>query len=271
MATTLKAAVDGYLRVESLARGTRSEHASTLRKWEQWGGGPPIEELRRKDVRELLDWVYERAVADEGTNPGRTANKAREPLRAVLSWAWEQELIDAPRSRRSRSSATRSAASPTGTTPTAPRWPSGRSGPCPSRPRSPPSSTGATASAPAATGDSPTPPDKGDVTAADWRGCGARGGVAARRTQLPNALVVSLHVPLPSSFVPRNAWRILPDPLTNCSSKPCGKATSSMPMRRAGGSGASTPGCGCSAANIRQSSGSFFSRIGGHSRRRESG
>lgn len=35
-------------------------------------------------------------MKDEGTNPGRTANKAREHLRAVLSWAWEQELIEAP-------------------------------------------------------------------------------------------------------------------------------------------------------------------------------
>ena len=96
MATTLKAAVDNYLRAKSLARGTRNEYFSTLRKWEQWGGGAPIEELRRKDVREFLDWVYERAVAEAGTNPGRTANKAREYLRAVLSWAWEQELIDAP-------------------------------------------------------------------------------------------------------------------------------------------------------------------------------
>src|SRR5690606_22539388 len=31
-----------------------------------------------------------------GDNPGRTANKAREHLRAILSWAWEQELIEAP-------------------------------------------------------------------------------------------------------------------------------------------------------------------------------
>ncbi|MFY9608384.1 MAG: hypothetical protein WAU45_07185 [Blastocatellia bacterium] len=29
-----------------------------------------IEELQRRDIREFLDWVYERAVADEGTNPG---------------------------------------------------------------------------------------------------------------------------------------------------------------------------------------------------------
>jgi hypothetical protein len=40
--------------------------------------------------------VHEQAVKDEGENPGRTANKAREHLRAILYWAWEQELIDAP-------------------------------------------------------------------------------------------------------------------------------------------------------------------------------
>lgn len=60
------------------------------------GVGGPVEGLRRKDIREFLDWVYERAVRDEATNPGRTTNKAREHLRAVLSWAWEQELIELP-------------------------------------------------------------------------------------------------------------------------------------------------------------------------------
>jgi hypothetical protein len=96
MQTTFKTAVEGYLRSRALSRGTRNEYASTLRKWEQWGGACPIEELRHKDIRDFLDWVHERAVADGGTNPGRTANKAREHLRAVLSWAWEQELIEAP-------------------------------------------------------------------------------------------------------------------------------------------------------------------------------
>src|SRR5437660_11202748 len=96
MESQLKAAVESYLRAKSLSRGTRNEYASTVKKRAQWGGGVPIEDLRRKEVREFLDWVHERAVADEGTNPGRTANKAREHLRAVLSWAWEQEMIDAP-------------------------------------------------------------------------------------------------------------------------------------------------------------------------------
>jgi integrase len=96
MQTTLNAAVESYLRAKTLSRGSRNEYRSTLRKWEQWGSSVPIEVLRRKDIREFLDWVYERAIADEGTNPGRTANKAREHLRAVFSWAWEQELIDSP-------------------------------------------------------------------------------------------------------------------------------------------------------------------------------
>ena len=85
MATTLKAAVESYLRAKTVARGTRNEYFSTLRKWEQWAIGPPIEEVQHKQIREFLDWVHERAVAQEGTNPGRTANKARQHLRAVIS------------------------------------------------------------------------------------------------------------------------------------------------------------------------------------------
>src|SRR5262245_5528873 len=106
MPTTLKTAAESYLRAKALSRATRNEYLSTLRKWETWGGGIPIELLRRKDLREFLDRVYEQAVKDEGENPGRTANKAREHLRAILSWAREQELIDtlprvpAPRDQR---------------------------------------------------------------------------------------------------------------------------------------------------------------------------
>jgi hypothetical protein len=96
MPTTLRTAAESYLRATTLSRGTRNEYLLTLRKWEMWGGGGRIEGLRRKEIREFLDWVYERAVTEEGTNPGRTANKAREHLRAILSWAWEQELIELP-------------------------------------------------------------------------------------------------------------------------------------------------------------------------------
>lgn len=96
MQTTLNSAIESYLRSKALTRGTRNEYSSTLRKWNEWGQGTAIEELRRRDVREFLDWVYARAIADQGTNPGRTANKAREHLRAVISWAWEQEMIETP-------------------------------------------------------------------------------------------------------------------------------------------------------------------------------
>jgi hypothetical protein len=38
-------------------------------------------------------WLI-RPISIKWTNPGRTANTAREHLRAILSGAWEQELIE---------------------------------------------------------------------------------------------------------------------------------------------------------------------------------
>src|SRR5204863_9817853 len=95
MTTTLEAAMSNYLRSGNPARSTRAEYRTTLSKWLEWSGHVPIEELGRKEIREFLDWVYERAVAEQGTSPGRTSNKAREQLRAIIGWAWDQELIDA--------------------------------------------------------------------------------------------------------------------------------------------------------------------------------
>ncbi len=66
MPTTLKTAAKSYMHAKDLSRGTRNVYLSTLREWETWGGGIPVEQPRRKDIREFLDWVYERAVADEG-------------------------------------------------------------------------------------------------------------------------------------------------------------------------------------------------------------
>jgi hypothetical protein len=83
--TTLKAAAESYVRARALSRATRNEYLSTLRKWERLGRGIPVEQLRRRDIRAFLDWVYEQAVTDQGMNSCRTANKAREHLRAVLS------------------------------------------------------------------------------------------------------------------------------------------------------------------------------------------
>lgn len=94
MSTSLQFAIEGYVRAKNLAQGTRDEYLATINKWKAWGRGGVIENVGRKEVREFLDWVFERAVLDQGTNPGRTANKAREHLRAVMAWAWEQDLIE---------------------------------------------------------------------------------------------------------------------------------------------------------------------------------
>lgn len=94
MSTNLETAIESYLKAKDLSRATNSAYTSTLKKWNDWGNGIPIEELRRKDIRSFLDWVFEHAVDHEGTNPGRTTNKAREHLRAVMSWAWEKDLVE---------------------------------------------------------------------------------------------------------------------------------------------------------------------------------
>ena len=94
MPTTLDAAITRYLRSGNPAHRTREEYSTTLKKWKRWGNGVPIDELGRKVLREFLDWVYEDAVARQGGNPGRTANKVRSHLRAVMSWAWEQDIVD---------------------------------------------------------------------------------------------------------------------------------------------------------------------------------
>ena len=95
MPTKLKTALMHYLRAGNLADGTRKGYLATLRKWTARGGDVPIEELSRQEIRNFLDWVHEQAVNNGQTNPGRTANKSRENLRAIMSWAWERDIVDA--------------------------------------------------------------------------------------------------------------------------------------------------------------------------------
>ena len=95
MSTTLETVVAKYLRSGNPAQRTREEYCTTLRKWARWGGGVPLAKLGRKGIREFLDWVYEDATAQQGTNLGRTANKVRSHLRAVMLWAWEQDIVEA--------------------------------------------------------------------------------------------------------------------------------------------------------------------------------
>ena len=93
MPTTLKNATKKYVKARDLSLGTRREYQTTIAKWQRWKGRVSIERLDRPTIREFLSWVHDQAVADGGTNPGRTSNKARTHLRAVISWAWENDLI----------------------------------------------------------------------------------------------------------------------------------------------------------------------------------
>ena len=66
MSTTLQNAVESYARARNLSRGTRNEYAATVKKWITWNHAIPIEQLSRKDIREFLDWVHEKAIVEEG-------------------------------------------------------------------------------------------------------------------------------------------------------------------------------------------------------------
>ncbi len=94
MSTSLETVVVNYLEAKKLSGGTRKEYRSTLAKWLTWEGCVDVDKIERTHFREFLDHVYDKAVENGGTNPGRTANKAREHLRAILSWAWEQDFIE---------------------------------------------------------------------------------------------------------------------------------------------------------------------------------
>ncbi|MEM7473966.1 MAG: hypothetical protein AAF483_03180 [Planctomycetota bacterium] len=90
-----------YPKAKKLSGRTRKEYKSTLAKWLAWGTDIEVGSIERTHIREFIDWVHEKAVQDGGSNPGRAANKSRENLRAILSWAWEQDYIEKlPRFRK---------------------------------------------------------------------------------------------------------------------------------------------------------------------------
>jgi hypothetical protein len=85
-----------YLNSKKLSSGTCKEYRGTVAKWIAWGKGVDVDQIGRTHLRDFLDWVHEKAAADGGSNAGRTANKACENLRALLSWAWEENYLEKP-------------------------------------------------------------------------------------------------------------------------------------------------------------------------------
>ena len=86
MSISLEAVSAKYLTAKKLSGGTRKEYKSNITKWIAWGKGVDVDKINRTHIREFLDWVHEKAAQDGGSNPGRTANKARENPRAIMSW-----------------------------------------------------------------------------------------------------------------------------------------------------------------------------------------
>jgi hypothetical protein len=77
MSTPLKTAVLKYLRAGNHANGTHKTYRTTLRKWSEWGGDVPIEELTRL---EELDIATSFQNVPMGYNPeknSRTSNVGR--------------------------------------------------------------------------------------------------------------------------------------------------------------------------------------------------
>ena len=91
MSNSVEAISVKYLTTKKLSGGTRKEYKSTVTKWTTWGNGVDVDQINRSHIRDFLDWVHGQAANNGGSNPGRTANKARENLRAIMSWAWEQD------------------------------------------------------------------------------------------------------------------------------------------------------------------------------------
>ena len=94
MSISVEKVAEKYLATKKLSSGTCKEYRSTVGKWTAWGKGVDVDEIGRTHLREFLDWVHDKAAEDGGSNAGRTANKARETLRAILSWAWEQDYVE---------------------------------------------------------------------------------------------------------------------------------------------------------------------------------
>jgi len=91
--TTVEDLIEAYLRAKESSPGTCESYRTTGRKWSEWRNShrsqTPMQAnaITAGDLEDWLAWVYEQAVAGKDSNPGRTHNKRRQELQAVLTWA----------------------------------------------------------------------------------------------------------------------------------------------------------------------------------------
>ena len=81
MSISVETTAAKYLTSKKLSGGTRKEYKSTVTKWTAWGKGVNVDQINRSHIRDFLDWVHDQAAKNGGSNPARTANKARVTLR----------------------------------------------------------------------------------------------------------------------------------------------------------------------------------------------
>lgn len=102
---SISSAFSQYHEAKDSSPRTVEEYDTTLNRLDQWAIAcsrslTPIavSSLDRQTIKDFLDWVYAQAVTAGQGNPGRTVNKRREHLRAVLNWLHREELTGpAPR------------------------------------------------------------------------------------------------------------------------------------------------------------------------------
>lgn len=97
--------VESYAKAKSLELGTLKEYRTTVRKLAEWRAITSNEhrcptpmvarDFNREVIASFFDWVYSQACTAQDRNPGRTANKAREHVGAVLQWLVDVERLDA--------------------------------------------------------------------------------------------------------------------------------------------------------------------------------
>ncbi len=95
MSKSLESAVAG-LKARSLSPATGVEYRSTLSKWKEWNKEVPIESIGRSEVREFLDWVYDRATESKGgrgTSGGRLRNRYSDYASGLHDDAWMRRRV----------------------------------------------------------------------------------------------------------------------------------------------------------------------------------
>ena len=93
-------AILGYCAAKKNAKRTAAEYETTARRWASWlklrRSVTPTQfrDLTAADFRDFLIWAQAESAEAGDTNPGRTANKRLEHLKATWKWLARQGKID---------------------------------------------------------------------------------------------------------------------------------------------------------------------------------